>query len=142
MSDFNDYYDAFQHGHINKAQWDSLHCVHGTFIGDPNGPDYLCGDCELGTPDTELDPHAEARMVRSQLYRCLFRRLIDESYNIQLNTPEFFAVMNRSARMITAIKRWTDDPMVCDHVPGAHSKEANCTNPHCENQNHSHAAIH
>lgn len=24
----------------------SLYCVHGTYIGDPYGPDYLCGACE------------------------------------------------------------------------------------------------
>lgn len=24
----------------------SLYCKHGTYIGDPYGPDYLCGRCE------------------------------------------------------------------------------------------------
>lgn len=24
----------------------SLYCQHGTYIGDPYGPDYLCGACE------------------------------------------------------------------------------------------------
>ena len=24
------------------------YCKHGTFIGDPYGPDYLCGKCEDG----------------------------------------------------------------------------------------------
>lgn len=24
----------------------SLYCKHGTYIGDPFGPDYLCGRCE------------------------------------------------------------------------------------------------
>ena len=26
----------------------SLYCKHGTFIGDPCGPDYICGLCEIG----------------------------------------------------------------------------------------------
>ncbi len=24
----------------------SLYCKHGTYVGDPYGPDYLCGACE------------------------------------------------------------------------------------------------
>lgn len=27
---------------------DHTHCVHGTFVGDPYGPDYMCGKCEEG----------------------------------------------------------------------------------------------
>lgn len=26
----------------------SVYCKHGTYIGDPCGPDYLCGPCEMG----------------------------------------------------------------------------------------------
>jgi hypothetical protein len=26
----------------------SYYCRHGVFIGDPYGPDYLCGACESG----------------------------------------------------------------------------------------------
>lgn len=26
----------------------SPYCEHGTFIGYPGGPDYLCGACEMG----------------------------------------------------------------------------------------------
>lgn len=26
-----------------------LYCPHGTYVGDPYGPDYMCGVCENGT---------------------------------------------------------------------------------------------
>lgn len=32
----------------------STHCKHGTFVGHPGGPDYLCGWCEDGTTDAEF----------------------------------------------------------------------------------------
>lgn len=28
----------------------SPYCRHGTFVGGPGGPDYLCGACENGEP--------------------------------------------------------------------------------------------
>lgn len=31
------------------------YCKHGANIGDPYGPDYLCGYCEDGTPDEVLE---------------------------------------------------------------------------------------
>ena len=31
------------------------YCKHGTNVGDPYGPDYLCGYCEDGTPDEVLE---------------------------------------------------------------------------------------
>lgn len=30
---------------------DHTHCRHGNFVGDPYGPDYMCGPCELGVND-------------------------------------------------------------------------------------------
>lgn len=30
-------------------------CKHGTFIGDPYGPDYLCGWCEDGVSDADFE---------------------------------------------------------------------------------------
>jgi len=31
------------------------YCKHGTNVGDPYGPDYLCGYCEDGTPNEVLE---------------------------------------------------------------------------------------
>ena len=31
-----------------KQERPSLYCKHGTYIGDPCGPDYICGYCEMG----------------------------------------------------------------------------------------------
>lgn len=41
------------------AYRDSLYCVHGTFVGDWAGPDYLCGLCEAWEPSHEYGPDAE-----------------------------------------------------------------------------------
>ena len=32
---------------------DELYCRHGVYIGDPYGPDFLCGYCESGVSDYE-----------------------------------------------------------------------------------------
>ncbi len=31
------------------------YCIHGTFIGNPYGADYMCGWCEDGTPFAEYE---------------------------------------------------------------------------------------
>lgn len=28
--------------------FEKVHCKHGTYIGYPGGPDYICGACEMG----------------------------------------------------------------------------------------------
>jgi hypothetical protein len=33
---------------------DATHCVHGSFVGDWAGPDYLCGWCEDGISVSEM----------------------------------------------------------------------------------------
>jgi hypothetical protein len=40
-------------------------CVHGTFIGNPNGADYMCGYCESGDepPTREEIVEASIRML-------------------------------------------------------------------------------
>lgn len=35
----------------NADMSDHEHCRHGTFVGDPYGPDYMCGSCEMGFTD-------------------------------------------------------------------------------------------
>jgi hypothetical protein len=32
---------------------DDYYCVHGTFVGNPHGGDYMCGDCEMGVTREE-----------------------------------------------------------------------------------------
>ena len=32
---------------------DSNYCRHGSYIGDPYGPDYMCHACEMGYSDEE-----------------------------------------------------------------------------------------
>lgn len=34
---------------------DPLYCIHGTYIGDWAGPDYLCGRCEDPNPPTDYE---------------------------------------------------------------------------------------
>jgi hypothetical protein len=42
-----------QHGDIEPGgyldgDYDVTHCTHGTYVGYPGGPDYMCGWCESG----------------------------------------------------------------------------------------------
>jgi len=39
--------------------YDLTHCKHGTYIGYPGGPDYMCGRCEMGDDDCEYDEDEE-----------------------------------------------------------------------------------
>lgn len=32
---------------------DDTHCKHGTYVGWPGGPDYMCGWCEDGISDED-----------------------------------------------------------------------------------------
>lgn len=46
------------------------YCKHGTFIGDPYGPDYMCWACEEGLTDEEWAEHLkwEARRRRRRVW--------------------------------------------------------------------------
>ena len=36
--------------HSRAMNRDDRYCKHGTYVGDPYGPDYMCGMCEDGEP--------------------------------------------------------------------------------------------
>lgn len=40
-------------------------CKHGAFVGDPYGPDYMCGWCEMGISDKEYD-----KMMKEDAKHC------------------------------------------------------------------------
>ena len=49
MGHYEKYVDAANKRERRMAAREaSLYCKHGTYIGDPYGPDYLCGACEGG----------------------------------------------------------------------------------------------
>ena len=52
---------------------DSRYCAHGTYIGDPYGPDYLCHYCEAGYSDEE---YAALRLwdLKRPILQMLFRQ--------------------------------------------------------------------
>lgn len=60
------------------------HCVHGTPIGDPFGPDYLCGYCEDGVTLAEyfatqsLQAKRQRVEAASRSEGAIFRKLCDE----------------------------------------------------------------
>jgi predicted alpha/beta hydrolase len=56
MNDHDDFMDAVQHGVLTQKEIDRRYCRHGTYVGDPFGPDYLCGACEMGDDDEEEAP--------------------------------------------------------------------------------------
>lgn len=41
-------------------------CEHGTFIGDPYGPDYMCYWCEMGISKEEYE---EIKVAEALYYR-------------------------------------------------------------------------
>ena len=51
-SDYDDQMDALQHGLLT---YEGTHCVHGTFVGNWAGPDYMCGYCESGMTAEEYE---------------------------------------------------------------------------------------
>ncbi len=56
-SDYDDQMDAIRLGYQSEAD---SYCVHGTFVGNWAGPDYMCGPCEMGVSDEEW-AHGKAR---------------------------------------------------------------------------------
>ncbi len=38
---------------------DQTHCMHGTYVGYPGGPDYICGYCEDGMNTLVIDSRYE-----------------------------------------------------------------------------------
>lgn len=53
----------------------SVHCEHGTYIGHPGGPDYLCGWCEDGIPLDKFRQIMAEQTMRNALDRAR-RRII------------------------------------------------------------------
>lgn len=38
-------------GYEDSPDYHPHYCKHGAYVGDPYGPDYMCGPCEDGTDD-------------------------------------------------------------------------------------------
>lgn len=63
------------------------YCQHGTFIGDPYGPDYMCGECEMGESEDErlIAIHRAKKTVKDYtdgiVLLSQIRRMVDESDN-------------------------------------------------------------
>lgn len=56
---------------------DDMHCVHGTYIGGPCGPDYLCGWCEDGISEQEYNAIMRARADQRRRYNEAYAALVD-----------------------------------------------------------------
>jgi hypothetical protein len=65
--------DRREHGWTARNPY----CVHGTYIGDPYGADYICGLCEDGTTDYQIAlawAHRDAEVTNNAL------AVLDEAY--------------------------------------------------------------
>lgn len=85
---------------------DSHYCAHGTYIGDPYGPDYLCHYCEAGYSDEEYEAMRLWDLKRPIL-RTLFRqnarlrvacRMLAAVRRVAGHDPEQVAIIDRYAR--------------------------------------------
>lgn len=50
-------------GGSEKCDYCLTHCEHGTYIGFPGGPDYLCCWCEAGISAEKMEKMLKARQV-------------------------------------------------------------------------------
>lgn len=59
-------------------------CKHGTFIGSWWGPDYLCGQCEMGDPD----PTPASLREEADAYAKKFGELYRQANEMGLSFPQ------------------------------------------------------
>jgi hypothetical protein len=87
LSDYDDQMDAIRLGLQSEAD---SYCVHGTFVGNWAGPDYMCGYCEMGVSVEELEAErrwVERRDARRKLLRPKLAQLI-EQVNAEARKPD------------------------------------------------------
>lgn len=102
-NDYEDQMDAVQRGLLS---YDDTHCVHGTFVGNWAGPDYMCGYCEMGVSDEDFlagRASAERRDRRVSALKPKLVELIDavnESARVDPNSPESLRLFKRLCRYI------------------------------------------
>ena len=65
----NDYEEQMDAVRLGLVEYDDVHCVHGTFVGNWAGPDYMCGPCEMGITDEEWAEEVEARRIHNERVR-------------------------------------------------------------------------
>lgn len=110
-----------------RDDWARTHCEHGTFIGDPFGPDYLCGYCEDGISMEDFQAmkrrETSARLVEAARASegVAFRQVVD----CMLPAMQY---MPRVANEI--VNRWWDDLdrlaaecAIFDRLSAAHAEQ-------------------
>jgi len=48
-----------------KLENPNYYCSHGTFVGDPYGPDLMCFWCEMGVSDEDYNAHLRWEKLRA-----------------------------------------------------------------------------
>lgn len=71
------------------------YCKHGGYVGDPYGPDYMCGTCEDGISDLELALNAAKTFERQQRAE-FFKLLADFTFNTFIDYVDYFSGEQRS----------------------------------------------
>jgi len=88
---------AFKRLHNYDLVWpdNGGYCKHGGYVGDPYGPDYMCGTCENGISDLELALNA-AKDFESSKRAEFFKLLSDFTSNTFIDYMEFFSRQRRA----------------------------------------------
>lgn len=70
--------------------FDRYHCVHGTYIGTPGGPDLMCGWCEEGISLEEYNEIMKAQRAyrtREKAYIYAMHFLVDGTWQTFAHIP-------------------------------------------------------
>lgn len=88
--------EAFKRLHDCDLAWpdNGGYCKHGGYVGDPYGPDYMCGTCEAGISDLELVLHAAKDFERAKRAE-FFKLLSDFTFNTFVDYIDYFSTEER-----------------------------------------------
>lgn len=71
------------------------YCRHGVFVGDPHGPDFMCGYCETGVSDYEFalgiagwEQDRNARAFRQRLSDAVVGVMREDREGLEWLTPD------------------------------------------------------
>lgn len=92
-------------------------CKHGTFVGDPYGPDYLCGACECGDTDFTINDVIQEIQVQVEFHnRRMDLILADEELSsvvVDLIIKDYEIENNRRlmslSNKLSEVRKWAND---------------------------------
>jgi hypothetical protein len=88
--------EAFKRLHNYDLRWPANggYCKHGGYVGDPYGPDYMCGTCEAGISALELALNAAKDFERAKCAE-FFKLLADFTFNTFIDYIDYFSTEER-----------------------------------------------